>query len=244
MQLHMEGYLELSRLCKVNGLELQRGSLDLLRQYVDLLLSWNSKINLISRRDEENIWIRHILHSMSLLFHVELQESARVLDLGTGGGLPGIPLAIMRPDLHVTLLDSIRKKTGALENIVSALHLKNAEVICGRAGELRLDRMKDVGYDVVIARAVANVRELIRWSSMLTRKTVHSARAVPSPRTSQGRLMPKMPFLVAMKGGAVEEEISSARTKFPGMTTSLVNLSVKGLHDQELIEKKIVVVEL
>jgi 16S rRNA (guanine527-N7)-methyltransferase len=86
--------LALRTTCSQNGLELEESQLGSLELLVSNLLEWNKKINLISRRDEENIWSSHILHCLALLFKVELGQSLKVLDLGTGGGLPGIPLKI------------------------------------------------------------------------------------------------------------------------------------------------------
>src|SRR3990172_6606526 len=100
-------------ICKWNGLSVSDDRLQLLERYVRQLLDWNKKLNLISRRDEENVWTRHILHSASLLFHLSLKQRARILDLGTGGGLPGIPIKILVPSFSVTLVDSINKKTTA-----------------------------------------------------------------------------------------------------------------------------------
>ena len=244
--IHVEhsGPIEISRLCKVNGLEIQPFQLELLRQYASLLLQWNAKINLISRRDEANIWTRHLLHSLSLLFHVEFRKTARVLDLGTGGGMPGIPLAIMRPDLEFTLLDSIHKKVLAVEDIVFRLGVKNIGLVCGRAGELRLDSMHDVGYDIVVARAVAPVKELVKWASSLARNPVNLPGKDASHLSAFKKLTPKMPFLLAMKGGDIGDEISSARMRFKDKKITWTNLSIKGLRDQDSIDKKLIVVEL
>jgi len=113
--------LRLSHICRDNGLRLEDRQVDLLRRYVDLLRGWNARVNLISRRDEENIWWSHILHSLSFLFFLQPGQGMRLLDLGTGGGLPGIPLAILRNDLHIVLLDSIRKKTAAVQEMAEQM---------------------------------------------------------------------------------------------------------------------------
>ncbi len=133
----IDSSLRLSRICRDNGLPLSDDQVDLLRRYVELLREWNAKINLISRRDEENIWWSHILHSLSILFFVTPGEGMRLLDLGTGGGLPGIPLAILRNDLHITMLDSIRKKTVAVQDMLDKLSLPAARVEDGKGGRAR-----------------------------------------------------------------------------------------------------------
>jgi len=241
----MLSHLELSRLCKLNGLEVRSGQLNLLQRYVDLLLEWNSRINLVSRKDEDSIWTQHILHSLSPLFHIVLQESTHVLDLGTGGGLPGIPLAIMRPDIDFTLVDSIRKKTLALEDMISKLNLKNVNVLCARAEELGAAGANDVGVDIVVARAVAPIKELIKWSIPLTRNRAHNAITFSSQvGTKREQFLVRMPFLLAMKGGTLDVEIASAKTKFRDKEIILANLSIMGHIDVGLIEKKLVIVEL
>jgi 16S rRNA (guanine527-N7)-methyltransferase len=241
----MLNHLELLRLCKLNGLEIRSGQLDLLRRYVEVLLEWNSRINLVSRKDEESIWSQHILHSLTPLFHIVLQESTHVLDLGTGGGLPGIPLAIMRPDIDFTLVDSIRKKTLALEDMISTLNLKNVKVLCARAEELGAGGANDVGFDIVVARAVAPIKELIRWSVPLTRNRTHNAITFSSQLgTTKKEVLLRMPLLLAMKGGNLDVEIASAKAKFRDKEIILANLSIKGHEDVGLIDKKLVIVAL
>lgn len=106
----MTELLKFRSICHANGLTLDDMTLQRLSAYVELLSSWNTKINLVSRLDAQNLWLTHLLHCVSVLFFVKIPAKAKVLDLGTGGGLPGVPLAILRPDLDITLLDSIRKK--------------------------------------------------------------------------------------------------------------------------------------
>ena len=128
---------EFRRICRRNGLDLSDSQIILLTRFVDGVLEWNSKINLISRRDQENIWFSHVLHSLTPLFYIGFSDGLRVLDLGTGGGFPGIPLAIARPDLEVVLLDSIRKKTLVVQDLVDRLGLTGVSVWTGRG--LRAD---------------------------------------------------------------------------------------------------------
>src|SRR5512147_380996 len=106
--------IEIEKTLRENGLNLEDGRGELLERYVALLLEWNGKINLISRKGE-NVWESHILHSLAPLMQLKLPPGLRVLDLGTGGGLPGIPMAILHGEMEVTLLDSIGKKIKAVE---------------------------------------------------------------------------------------------------------------------------------
>ena len=123
-----------------NGITLTDEVLSRLEQYVHGLLEANQGVNLISRRDEEKIWPHHILHSLSLLMKLELPEPCSLLDLGSGGGLPGVPLKIAVPGLELTLLDATRKKVAAVEKIVCELGLNNVHTVWGRAEELGRDR--------------------------------------------------------------------------------------------------------
>jgi len=115
------------------GLELSGAQCGLLEAFATQLVEWNSKINLISRKNPDALWRDHILHSLAAATFVNFPPSARYLDLGSGGGLPGIPLAIVFPEAEFVLLDSIAKKINAVSDIVAALALPNVSCICARA---------------------------------------------------------------------------------------------------------------
>lgn len=120
-------------LCVKNGFIPTDLQLEQLNQYVQLLLDWNKKINLISRKDEENIWTYHILHSISPLFKIKMMEGSRIVDIGSGGGLPGIPLKILRPDISLLCLDATRKKTNSISQMVDELKLESVHVLWGES---------------------------------------------------------------------------------------------------------------
>jgi 16S rRNA (guanine527-N7)-methyltransferase len=137
--------------------------------YEELLLQWNREINLVSKRDEERIVQRHFLESIGFILSIHFPEHARVVDLGTGAGFPGIPVKIVRPDLDVYLVESINKKARFLETIVEALSLKGVEIICDRAENLE-NKIEPV--DIVVGRSVASLDLLVKWSSgLLKQKT-------------------------------------------------------------------------
>ncbi|MDZ7343074.1 MAG: 16S rRNA (guanine(527)-N(7))-methyltransferase RsmG [candidate division KSB1 bacterium] len=152
-------------------------------QYVRLLLEWNQRIDLISPTDETRIAERHLLESLSLLSVWRFNLGASVLDLGSGAGLPGVPLKIMRPDLSMTLLEAKHKKALFLKAAIRTLQLERCRVIEGRAERVALN--SDEKFSVVVARAVAALEKMWRWSQPL--------------------LQPDG-VLLAMKGGDVEKE--------------------------------------
>ncbi len=113
--------------------------------------SWNSKINLISRKDFENLYIHHVLHSISILKFIKFKKDTKVLDVGTGGGFPGVPLAILFPEVEFTLIDGIGKKIVAVDSIIKDLKINNAEGLKIRAEDLYEK------YDFIVARAVTSL---------------------------------------------------------------------------------------
>jgi 16S rRNA (guanine527-N7)-methyltransferase len=220
--------------CKRNGLPLDERSFALLGEFVTLLGEQNRRVNLISRADAANIWSAHVLHSLALLFVLRIPEKATVLDLGTGGGFPGVPIAIVRPDLTMVHCDSILKKTNALREMIEAIGLSN-RVLTGRAEELGKTPEWRHRFDLVLARAVAPLADLVRWS----RPLLKSAPAGELP--PRDRLL-FSPALVAMKGGDLASEIGEARLKTRPRSVTVVDLDFAGHREAGLDEKKIVVV--
>jgi 16S rRNA (guanine527-N7)-methyltransferase len=194
--------------CRRNQFEIREKQIDQLEEFIGLLLEWNKKVNLISRKDEKNIWRNHILHCASMLFQLSLPRGARILDIGTGGGLPGIPLKILQPDLQVTLLDSIQKKVNAVGDIVSRLSIPGLIVRRGRAEEMGKTTNPQHRFDIATARAVAPLRNLISWCRpILGRETATQ----PILAHSGKRIRIHPPALLAMKGGDLTEELHQIR---------------------------------
>ena len=150
--------------CQRNRLNVSDLKIDLIDRYAHELLEWNKKINLVSRKDEQNLWIRHLLGSISFLFQYSVYPNTAIADIGTGGGLPGIPIAILIPECRVTLIESIRKKTMAVSEIVNTLQLSNVTVVNGRAEELSGRKEYVSAFDYVISRAAGSIWDLINWS--------------------------------------------------------------------------------
>lgn len=161
-----------------------------LEKYKNILLYWNSKVNLISRKDEDNFEQHHLLHSLAITKFYKFIPQQKVVDIGTGGGLPGIPLAIMYPQTEFILIDSRKNKIIALQEIVDSLQLTNVTVINERVENL------NIPYNLAIGRAVGNMQTLINWIT-------------PNIRPLQSE-----PFLIYLKGDDVFDEISSLNYKY------------------------------
>ena len=132
---------------------------DKLQEYTALLREWNAKINLVSRKDMDRLETKHLAHCLTITKFLRLMPRARLLDVGTGGGLPGIPMAICYPQAKFTLMDSIAKKTMVVEDIAKRLNLENVEVRRGRVEELP----KKKTYDFVLGRAVTALPVFFGW---------------------------------------------------------------------------------
>lgn len=124
-----------------------------------LYSEWNSRINVISRRDFDNFEIHHLLHSLAIARVTRFSSGAKILDVGTGGGFPGIPLAIMFPDAEFTLIDSIGKKIKVVTEISAALGLKNVKPVCSRVEDYR------GSFDFIVSRAVTELSSFVRLTS-------------------------------------------------------------------------------
>ena len=153
---------------------------------------WNNKINIISRKDIDNIYERHVLHSLVIAKFIKFNKGTTVLDLGTGGGFPGIPLSIIFPEVNFILVDSIRKKIVVVDEIINSLKLKNVKSEWSRAENL------DYKYDFLVTRAVAKMSFLIEWSKGKFNK--NSNNHIPNG-------------IIALKGGNVDDELKNIQQK-------------------------------
>ena len=134
----------------------------------DLYQDWNLKINVVSRKDIDELYLRHVLHSLGIAKVMEFKPGARVIDVGTGGGFPGIPLAILFPETQFHLVDSIGKKIKVVNEVVAGLGLENVKTTHGR-----VEDVKDT-YDFIVSRAVAQMETFVRWNKgKITKKQNH-----------------------------------------------------------------------
>lgn len=223
-------------ICGENGLRLSDEQAACFENYLKLLLSWNKRVNLISRKDENNFYSRHALNCVSFLFTKKLKPDGRILDLGTGGGLPGIPLKIIYRDLSLTLLDSIAKKTRALSDIVVRMGLRNVEVMTGRAEELaKSDEFKGK-FNYVVTRAAGKLDEVIKWSRGYLKESEVSYPGFDS----LGNNMIPSGSLIVLKGGAIDDEIRTAREIKFLESIEVYRIDYQGLNEAENKEKKLV----
>lgn len=143
---------------------------DRLLQFAEMVGDWNQRINLISRRDAPQLWENHILPSLVALALIDIPQNSWMLDMGSGGGFPAIPLNILRPDLQLLMVESIRKKARFLAHAIAELPLKNATVITERLEILGKDEEFQGKFHVITARAVAAIPKLIKWGRPFLRK--------------------------------------------------------------------------
>lgn len=161
----------------------------------ELYTEWNSRINVISRKDMDALYQKHVLHSLSIAAVFEFQNGSHLLDLGTGGGFPGIPLAIFYPQVQFHLVDSIAKKIKVVNAVAEALELSNIT-----AEQTRVEDIKNRKFDGVISRAVAPLKDLWRWSKPLIKRNQPD-----ELRAYNG--------LVCLKGGDLTQEIADSNCR-------------------------------
>ncbi|MGN6214554.1 16S rRNA (guanine(527)-N(7))-methyltransferase RsmG [Parafilimonas sp.] len=162
-------------------------------QLQSLYSDWNEKINVISRKDIEHLYLKHVLHSLSIAAAFNFADGTSIIDIGTGGGFPGIPLAIYFPEVKFHLVDSIGKKLKVVEAVAEATGLQNVTTQHGRAEEI-----KNRKFDFAVSRAVAPLKELWKWSKPLLQKNNKNDFA-------NG--------LICLKGGDLAQEISESGLK-------------------------------
>ncbi|HPW61242.1 MAG TPA: 16S rRNA (guanine(527)-N(7))-methyltransferase RsmG [Cyclobacteriaceae bacterium] len=186
---------------------------DQINQLGNLYKEWNDKINVVSRKDIENIYINHVLHSMGIAKVMSFNPRADVLDVGTGGGFPGIPLAILFPETHFHLVDSIGKKITVVSEVSKALGLKNV-----KAEQIRAEQIKGK-YDFVVSRAVTRMKEFYGWvNNKIKDDSTHAL--------DNG--------ILYLKGGDLDEEMNELKCPY-----SIYNLS--DYFKEEFFETKQVV---
>lgn len=179
--------------------ELSSQQIEQFTALADLYTDWNSKINVISRKDIDNLYEHHVLHSLGIAKYLQFNPGSKVMDLGTGGGFPGIPLAIFFPETQFHLVDSIGKKVKVATEIAQAIGLKNITTRHARAQE---EKQK---FDFIVSRAVMPLGDLIK----IVRKNISEKQKHALPNG-----------LICLKGGELNEEIQAV--KYP---TEVIDLT-------------------
>ncbi len=181
-------------------------------QLQELYQDWNLKINVVSRKDIDELYLRHVLHSLGIAKVIEFLPNTKVMDVGTGGGFPGIPLAILFPETRFHLVDSIGKKIKVVKEVVEGLDLKNI-----KATNARVESVNEK-YDFIISRAVAQMETFVRWvKNSVEKKSKHELKN----------------GILYLKGGDLTEELFS----FPKATIYPLNVFFK----EDFFETKSVV---
>lgn len=184
---------------------------DQFRKLESLYGEWNEKINVISRKDMDSLYEKHVLHSLGIAKVMEFSPGTKVLDVGTGGGFPGIPLAILYPDAHFTLIDSIGKKISVVQAVAEGIGLQNVTAVHGRAEKLKEK------FHFVISRAVTQMPEFLRWLK---------------GKFEKEQLNDKHNGVLYLKGGDLAEELAGLRCEI---------FDLKKFFDGEFFETKKVV---
>lgn len=199
--------------------QLDEKQLSLFAQLTPLYREWNEKINVVSRQDIDNLMERHILHSLAIAKVISFKPGAQILDLGTGGGFPGIPLAIFFPESEFVLVDGTGKKIRVVQEISDALGLANVKAIHARAEELKMNGQ----FDFVLSRGVTTLEKLLIWTQkFLKKKHLH--------------ILPN--GLLALKGGDIHREI----LELPGKGREYTEVfPIRNFYREPFFEEKAVV---
>jgi 16S rRNA (guanine527-N7)-methyltransferase len=174
-----------------------------------LYKEWNAKINVISRKDIDSLYEKHVLHSLSIAAVFDFPAGLEIIDIGTGGGFPGVPLAIFFPEVKFHLVDSIGKKLKIVEAVKEAIGLTNLTTQHSRAEDIKIRK-----FDFAVSRAVAPLKDLLRWSRPLLKSAQFTVQEAQGDKVYKSGL-------VCLKGGDLGQEISEsgARPKMVEIST-------------------------
>ena len=208
--------IELARM--IND-ELTEDQVENFFKYMNLLLEWNEKINLTAITDVDDIILKHFIDSMTVLKYIEKDKS--IIDVGTGAGFPGIPIAIMREDVKITLLDSLNKRINFLNEVCSELKINNIETIHGRAEEAGRNKQYREKYDISVSRAVANMTTLSEY-------------LIPFVKVGG--------ICICMKGSEIDHELEQAKFAIKELGGKIEKVEKFNLPDSD-IERNIVIIK-
>ncbi|MDA0177488.1 16S rRNA (guanine(527)-N(7))-methyltransferase RsmG [Mesoflavibacter profundi] len=178
----------------------------------NLYKDWNLKINVVSRKDIDELYLRHVLHSLAIAKVINLKDGSSMMDVGTGGGFPGIPLAILFPDCQFHLVDSINKKLNVVREVVAGLNLENVKVTHTRVEEV------NETYDFIVSRAVAAMPTFVRWVK---------------GKIAKAQKNDLKNGIIYLKGGDLTEELKDYQT--------ITTYNISDFYDEDFFETKKVV---
>lgn len=202
------------------GLKFDQKKYDQFMLYKDLIKEWNEKINLTAIKEDEEIIKKHFIDSMKVFKFDQLKNAKNVIDIGTGGGFPGIPMKIIKPEVNIVLLDSLNKRIIFLNEVIKRLDLKNIKAIHGRAEDFAQEKQYREKFDVAVSRAVANL-------------TVLSEYCIPYVKVGG--------YFVAMKGPAVEEEIKLSKNAIRMLGGQIEHIEKVHIEDSDLNHNLVII---
>lgn len=197
---------QLQELLSKCGIHLNDEKSQHLQEYINLLLDWNKKVNLISRKDESRIIENQILESFAFLLSYKIKDSEKIIDVGSGAGLPALPISLMCPYANFFLIESRRLKALFLKEVVDQLHLSNVNVICDRIENISKDEKYHQFFDLGFSRAVGSLKEVYNWICDLIK---------PGG------------FYIAWKGGSVQQEIYEMKKDFKSSVVDVVKMDTR-----------------
>ncbi len=202
------------------GLKFNEKKYEQFMRYKDLIKEWNEKINLTAIKEDEEIVKKHFIDSMKVFKFDELKNAKNVIDIGTGGGFPGIPMKIIKPEINIVLLDSLNKRIKFLNEVIKELELENIKAIHGRAEDFAQEEQYREKFDVAVSRAVANL-------------TVLSEFCIPYVKVGG--------YFVAMKGPAVEEEIKLSKNAIRMLGGQIEHIEKVQIEDSDLNHNLVII---
>lgn len=216
----MEFFNLLNVACSNEGLKLDEHQYNSFVLYMNMIKEWNQKINLTAIIEDSEIFKKHFIDSIKIFKFDFLKNCNSIIDIGTGGGFPGIPMKIMRPDANIVLLDSLNKRINFLNEVISTLKLQNIKAIHGRAEDYAREKEYREKFDAVVSRAVANMATL-------------SELCLPYVKVNG--------YFVAMKGPAIDEEIKDSKNAIGTLGGKLEDIIKVDIEESDLQHNLVII---
>lgn len=222
MNIQTMDFSEFWTICSLNGIILDETMNRNIQRFEQELTYWNERINLISRLDTKYILEKHILHSLVILKYEKISYKARVIDVGCGAGFPGTIIKIARPDIFLTLIDSVKKKLKIAEMLARHTGLRNITAFSTRVETFAQDSNNWEKFDYVVSRAVASTDKLVRWTDKLLK--------------ANGKF-------IFLKGGDLRKEIDATKKYFPSYVFHEIAIDLIGFDYFKKEDKKVLIIE-